>query len=94
MQIIKRRKSHVHRYLKLFPILLEVWVEVAISGDLELDLLKKRLQETEKAMERIVAKMMSLPNNIEQSEVSNILVKTQRKKLVAFCALIISYLHL
>lgn len=37
-------------------------------GDLELDLLKKRLQETEKAMERIVAKMMSIPNNIEPAE--------------------------
>ena len=31
-----------------------------IAGDLEISLLKKRLEETEKAMERIVAQVMML----------------------------------
>ena len=33
--------------------------KLMIAGDLEISLLKKRLEETEKAMERIVAQVMN-----------------------------------
>lgn len=44
-----------------------IWLGLTLSGDRELDFLKQRLQETEKAMERIVAKMMALPHGSEVS---------------------------
>ena len=34
---------------------------VGLTGDIELDQLRKRLEETEAAMERIVAQMVSVP---------------------------------
>ncbi|KAK9498031.1 hypothetical protein O3M35_003916 [Rhynocoris fuscipes] len=43
---------------------------VNFTGDVELELLKKRLEETEKAMERIVAKMKSIPYNSVQVSIS------------------------
>lgn len=35
---------------------------MGLSGDIELDQLRKRLEETEAAMERIVAQMVSVPH--------------------------------
>lgn len=59
-------------------------VGLIIPGDTELDFLRKRLQETEKAMERIVAKMMSLPNYSHPPEVSLVLASSQFVSTVSF----------
>lgn len=42
---------------------------MGLTGDLELDQLRRRLEETEKAMERIVAQMVSVPQKAKPSHI-------------------------